>query len=483
MPDEQQLENNYKTFSDSFIKFFLYRLIIVFTIVFTLLNAELKKVDVDINNKVERIKELQQTTGTLPRSDDMFIGAMFFDKGDIGNFGVPYIDSIKSAAFAEQEQLLKQVEQDTKRAYLMQLPFFNNTTVDLRYWIFLLPILYIFSTIFLYIITIQEIIIRKKVLLENADISTLVTYPNQYLKELFALLEIIMVGIYLYVFFEFIKYNDDAINTIVIRLYIFILYFSIIYALYVGEKMKKAELQNNYKPNVFFLYIKRAYAFLIKAVQKLNPLLYLRTGIIFLGSTLFLIMSYSTCDDTERFHAENAKKGYQLFTYKWKQELDSHYSGIFYECLYIVVLFIGFSLLLLNIKRIRHYFSAIRSGTYFLILKWSVLAVCFLFTVYFGFYHLIFYDAFIIISVLLLLHWHYNFNNNFFSTAKGKVFATSSLASYIIYLLPFIFYGTINAIKQFRLRNGWVFFFAALWLFVIGIVFLEISKKNKSRPV
>jgi len=148
-----------------------------------------------------------------------------------------------------------------------------------------------------------------------------------------------------------------------------------------------------------------------------------------------------------------------------------------------VVLLIGFSLLLLNIKRIRHYFSAIRSGAYFLILKWSVLAVCFLLTVYFGFYHLIFYDAFIIISVLLLLHWHYNFNNNFFSTAKGKVFTTSSLASYIIYLLPFIFYGTINVIKQFRLRNGWVFFFAALWLFVIGIVFLEISKKNKSGPI
>ena len=117
MPDEQQLENNYKTFSDSFIKFFLYRLIIVFTIVFTLLNAELKKEDVDINNKVERIKELQQITGTLPRSDDMFTGAMFFDKGDIGNFGVPYTDSIKRAAFAEQEQLLSQVEQDTKRAY------------------------------------------------------------------------------------------------------------------------------------------------------------------------------------------------------------------------------------------------------------------------------------------------------------------------------------------------------------------------------
>ena len=192
--------------------------------------------DVDINNKVERIKELQQTTGTLPRSDDMFIGAMFFDKEDIGNFGVPYTDSIKSAAFAEQKQLLKQVEQDTKRAYLMQLPFFNNTTVDLRYWIFLLPILYIFSTIFLYIITIQEIIIRKKVILENADISTLVRYPNQYLKELFELLEIIMVGIYLYVFFEFIKYNDDTINTIVIRLYMFILYFSIIYALYVAIK-------------------------------------------------------------------------------------------------------------------------------------------------------------------------------------------------------------------------------------------------------
>jgi hypothetical protein len=212
----------------------------------------------------------------------------------------------------------------------------------------------------------------------------------------------------------------------------------------------------------------------LNAIQKINPLIRVSTTQLLIFSTLFLIMSYSSCNDSS-YDAKNNVYGYQLFSLTKLWEGFTPIVSFMLKYAYDMIVLVSFLFLILYGNRLKSLPDqkkyAARNGFFFV-----SLFILILFTVYFSNYNIISSWGDIVITFILFLHWYFMI----FKKTGIKTFFPNAFIFLIVYLAPFLPALCRNIFLAFDRRNGWPFFYAGLFLFVFNLFsFYKQGKKDQ----
>jgi hypothetical protein len=213
---------------------------------------------------------------------------------------------------------------------------------------------------------------------------------------------------------------------------------------------------------------------MIRILSKITSSVYLRTGQILMIITFFLIMSYDSCNEQG---GKPEVRGYELiYTSKqWEGGPDTIEGNVKY--LYVFSIICSVAIFVLSvIKKNRIIYSG-----FFKIFAGGIIKSTFIFSCYFGLYGSVWFnDLHILISILFLLYWNFSsFNKPPFSAPLEVKY----LRNNIIGLLPFIILSFITVIRNYYYRNGWIYFYTSLWLFIIGITFSVKKAKEENKVI
>ncbi len=534
MADENKYSPEFSKQTDYYIKFLIYHLAIIITIVFSLYGAVKKVEDEDVEKKVEEINSLRAISNTLPlyAINDNIIKGMYFEKESCTDndtvlnnlysirltLSAPVfpglakdsvqkkylsdsvnkaIDDIKTAK-DRQIKLLKEIDSLSANAFQLKLTFLGDAQVDLRIWVFFLPFIFLLSCIYIFILDYKILLLKKQALVSGNPLAIEMHYPFFFLRSLLLFVEIFLVTFYIYIILLFFNIQASSLKNYVLYAVLFFGYYGFVYCLYYAERIRMGTIN---AVDQIFLYRKLAVIWkrITVSLSKINPFTYLGTGQLLMIATLFLVMTYNGCDEKKKFSKDEQSKGYELITrskvlwevytknyvdqdkdcektrdlYKNNNDLITliQVSGaLAYKYLYLFL----FLALLVSFS----WYWQKKRKVLFKISSFIIIFSVFTFTVYFGLYRLFEFPSYSFpLSLVCMLYWYFSFYKR---TEDPAFFGLKHLKGLIIFLFPLFILSVINIIKMNPHRNGWIYFYVSLWLLLIAVVYLPLNNKTVS---
>lgn len=287
----------FKTQCDDYIKFLFIHLIIVFTIVFSL-DTAIDKIDgEDIRDKISALNSLCHEAHYLPESDDYILEKMYLEEIRDGMRADTISFNTRNAA---AEKIISEIEQVSSEAFKFKISFLGDVAVDLRYWVFVLPLFLIFSAIYIFILDYKIVLLKKA----NGDvISEHQKHPFNFLRNLLLVVQILLVVGYIWVLFRFLGFGTAAFRSSVKWMYFISVYYAFLYCRYIKNRLDKDALKEKYLPGPLDRlggYIKKLGAALLNSSQKkVRPAFFVGITQALLFSTLFLSMNYTSCGESQ----------------------------------------------------------------------------------------------------------------------------------------------------------------------------------------
>lgn len=483
---------------NSYIKFLLYHFVIMFTVVAALLSATEKIEGDKVQELVRQVIALKDTTGKIPYTDDYIINGRYFEDEqnsekveqiEPDEFIEPPDDSTNRDTVAivtevksqdpvkRQKDLVREIENEVKAPFQFTLSFLGNVTIDMRYWMFFMPLLFIVSLVYIFILD-YKISIEKE-LLGHDKIPMREQYPFRFMRLLLLAAEGILFLLYLFLVFQFFKFTAENLRNLVYKLFILTTYYSLLYCFYVKYTLQFEAIGGRIQNNQLNRYFHRIYSYLLKTTQRiflLTPKVRFSISQVFLLTTLFLVMSYSGCNEREQ-NPEDFIKGFELFTLErqWESRLNPFMGFVLkYSYNLILILSTVVTAIILFRKRNAAGGAGFIKTTYFLSIFFFIL-----FTVYFSNFNIISAWADFVVALLLYGHWYYMTGTKRNVNTSINNIQYKSYYLLVLYLLPFLPFLMFNIIDVFELRNGWGPFYIGLWIYSFNLFgeYLTLSKR------
>jgi hypothetical protein len=473
----------YKEMCDGFTKFLLYHIVIMFTIVFSLMTATQNVEEKGIEEKVDSTKALKDISGVIPVIDDYIITGKYFREDEINTTDIPEKDTAapnnftqeqKQAAYIKQVALIGEIEKEIKRSFQFKLTFLGDVVIDMRYWMFFMPLIFILTLIYIFILDHRIRLVKQ--CSEEAPVKLIAQYPFRFLRAVLLSTELGLLILYLVLVITYFGYNADGFKSIVLKLFYLFLYYSVIYCIYFKHTLDREYLNSAPENNHVIKFLQKGFSFIkarLNALQRINPLLRVSTTQLLIFSSLFLVMSYSSCNDTA-YNAKYNIHGYQLFSLTKLWEGYNTTVSFLLKYAYDTTVILSFLFLILYGNKLKSSSDqnkyTVRNGFFFV-----SLFILILFTVYFSNYNIFSGWGDIIITGMLFLHWYFMVGKK----SSPNTFFPNAFIFLVVYLAPFLPALCRNIFLAFDRRNGWPFFYAGLFLFVFNLFsFYQPVKKS-----
>jgi hypothetical protein len=476
--DEKKLNDQLSSFSDSYIKFLFYHLIIIFTIVYSLLNAVNSRNGDEVREIAEEVRIEAKNYKVFPEYviDDRQIKELYFDQLRIDS-SIEFITSWKrQTVSSEQAVKLKKLEEKLKtvkdiidKTYKIKLSFLGDVFVDLRSWIYFLPVIFLISCIHIFICDYKIKMLKKYALSHMFLLDFNCRYPFTFLRGIFLCFEVALVATYTFLLFQYFEPSQGNIKTFTICTYFSLIYYGAVYCLMVSKEISYY-INGSVEPSSVIRYLRKVKTLISTVFAKWNTRYIFGTGKLLLLSTLFLPMSCG----------QNTTKGLELLTTKslWLHGIPDAY---IYKYLYILSFIAGMLTVFFSGKFKLRYRCELN-----LITSYGVVVPLVFFTTYFSFYFIAVTLSDIdldfsenshiyITGVIFWMLWVALFPKR----ARADVWNLDDLFTFIIFLLPLVFFsvtGCIIVINDMKLF-GWLPFYCSLWLLLLAIV-LKNGRQN-----
>ncbi|NCD68655.1 hypothetical protein [Mucilaginibacter agri] len=461
MGDRNSLSDVYDYFADKLVRFYVVRSVVMLTVVLTLYNGSKVLDNNDIKEKVNSVKAMCGNKRVPPIND--FIVDNLFSKHD------GYNGEIDSATKRKVLVLLDVIKAKYDEAYQIKVSIVGDLNIDLRYWIFIVPFVFLISSIYAYILAVKIRIIEQvsnanaKTGIENLFdkdvISEFQSQPYKFLKFFFVLAELILIGLFIVSCWSFLANFESDINVLIGLCYLTIFYYGLANAVLIKEKLQHVMDVRNNRSLLRIIWDGVAK----KTITMISRISIKRSYIISFISlfiTLFTVMSFRTCAWQ---HEDGDPKGYEMII-KWKFENYGDVINIIYQMCYVstllLALIIGLSWFVK--EKVTQSFYKV---TVYLIVALVNLIFIFL-SVYFGVYiflldsYWIALVTFLLIAIVIgLLKYR----------SGNKLADASNIGRKILFAcFPFFVLAILNLIFFISEAPGWMVFY---W----GVIFIDIS--------
>ncbi|HKR06619.1 MAG TPA: hypothetical protein VJY62_18435, partial [Bacteroidia bacterium] len=398
--------------------------------------------------------------------------------------------NIKLYLSFQQEKLLKQLEQNSTNNFIYRIPFSDNASIDLRIWILILPLLYIFSEIYLFIIRCKLKILLQLAGKEKSDVakkddtflinnitSPFANYPFKYLISVFSVIEsLILTALFGSLLILILPSSLSFIELILIP-YLFVIIYAIGYAQHVGIKIKKNIFEENYQQtaieNVFYKLKNWIFKFFNLVSSKITIV---SASLIIIG-TLFLFVGQGCNEENYLVKIKGIKIVESPFS-KGESFFITSELTIIYNLFYILSLVFSTGSILFFIFTYKKKENEITRSLTFKILFFvsGFLSVVFLFQITSRYF--MDSDLYLVPIVLfLIVYWIIVFRQSLLRSEPRDNFK-SRVNRLIVYLLPFILVALYFSVSLFKRLPGLVLFVFGLLVCWIG--YYEMVSKNKN---
>ncbi|HXB95727.1 MAG TPA: hypothetical protein VNU70_11225 [Puia sp.] len=478
MADKNWLQD-FKDLTDTYTKFMIYHAIVVFIIVFTLINGVWKIQGRDLSDRVRRAKgALRACHSEADRfTQDELLLNMYFSppedkegrprrrENETDTVTYAGMDSVKAALAAKK--CIDSIDEIHVKAFSLRLNFFYDTVIDLRVWIFILPFIFFVSLVYAFILDFKITLVKRLAISDQQPISIADQYPFRFLRRCLILVEALFLVIYTYLLTAFLKDAIGMILTYVYTGYFLLVYYSFVYCCNVAIKMSGAHAIEISDTLTIYRIAARCWKWLYRVIRKIRFQPYLSTGQVLMVLTLFLVMSYDSCD-------HSYVKGYQLWKpqYYWEEDLVVN-NAFIYKYLYIATMLAMVAACCWYFYRSpAHILSRISTwiGSYFF------LAAC-LYSVYFGFYDSLLDALDIFVGVGFFICWYIAMRR----TGRGQLPTPRQFGRFVVILAPFILLSLIHCLRAYKEQNGWIYYYLSIWFITIAcVVYAERSRDAAS---
>lgn len=323
----------YAKLADSYLTFSLLRNFILISIVLTLYNSFRSDDFKQTMRDFEQVKSLGSQSLGIPITNNWVINNMskehgIFDEDKIkamlksraiqsherNDINPSEIDTLAINKIIHlQDSLLRKMDKQINTDFSLNVSFLGSSKVDIQYWIFLLPIIYLMALIHILILN-KKIAIVKSFLVNcepEQKIEAFDNYPFVFLRKVLLMVEFLAVCFFVYTYWYLLELIPGFSFQLLFLIGLSI-YFSIVLYLCIELKL----LQSGGETGLFLHVVMRIYSFLRLCLSKLMwPKLtwrYNLSGTFLIFSTLFLFMSQRGCnweDEPQRKDFLHYKQG------------------------------------------------------------------------------------------------------------------------------------------------------------------------------
>lgn len=321
------VKETFTKLTESYIGFTLFRAVIIITVVLTLFNSLNSPIFKETLNNYNKVIKLSDTSWGVPMTNNWIVNRMYPDHGiyDKDSLSALYTAHSIQSRYMPQEQLQKlflpnvidtakineirhqqdslqvKIEQGLATVFSLNLSFISNTKVDLQYWIYLLPLVYFLSAIYIGIISTKiRLVVEQSDQLalnpqtEGLSLKAFDKYPFLYLKQLLIWIEISFLILFLYTYYSLLLKIPGFFSEIVFLIQIGAFY-SVVSYLRLTDKIIK---DNNSKGHIreIFITIYKYLRHLASGFIKTGRIKrYTISGNFLIIATLFVVMSTRGC--------------------------------------------------------------------------------------------------------------------------------------------------------------------------------------------
>jgi hypothetical protein len=440
-----------------------------------------------IENMVDSTKALSAISGGIPSIDDYIIEGKYFREDEINTSDTTVKDTVaadnfkpeqKQAARTKQVELIGKIESLVKQSFQFKLTFLGDVVIDMRYWMFFMPLIFILSLIYIFILDYRIRLVKK--CSEEAPVKLMAQYPFRFLRAILLSTELGLLILYFVLVIIYFGYNEDGFKSIVLKLFYLFIYYSVVYCIYLKHLLDREYLNGRPENDHVINWLQKGFTFIkarLNAIKKINPLIRVSTAQLLIFSTLFLVMSYSSCTDSN-YDAKYNVHGYQLFSLTKLWEGYTPIVSFMLKYAYDMTVLMSLLFLILYGNKLKslpdHQKYAARNGFFFI-----SLFILVLFTVYFSNYNIVSSWGDIVITLILFLHWYFMI----FKKTATNAFFPNAFIFLIVYLAPFLPALCRNIFLAFDRRNGWPFFYAGLLLFVFNLFSFYTQRIGEKDPL
>jgi hypothetical protein len=395
-------------------------------------------------------------------------------------------DDLVKNSIKKQKELLTEIEKSMTTAFIYNAPFFNGATIDLRFWIIILPFLFILTQVYVFLLLskINVLVLAAKQIEPEAKdnfpdfierpLIPFTAYPFRFIKTTIFLIEAFLLTALTIFLFYFSQDLNTILVDIIKAFYFFMIVYAIGYCQHMNIKIKASAFGNVYPPSLLEKILLYGKQLLKSCIDFVGPRLTITTGSLLLLFTLLLTVGQG-CN-------EKGIKGYKFIS----QTLDKdttwfYYSRIslFYNFAYVLaIVFAVAALVYLIVKKIKPGYTAFAdqylfNGLYFLS---GFFVIIFSFQV--GTRYFLAFDLYLLpLLLFFIIYWSITFRQTLSSLANQNL-VSQKVNRLIIYLLPFLIISFGLSLSLFKRLNGLIFLIAGLLLCWAGFYFLNNVKKQ-----
>lgn len=495
------MKDEFKNLVNQYNRYSLARISILLVLFFSFKSSIKNYNESEISDLVSDICEISLKLKSKPYSSDWLVNVMYLNKcesiyfndhrEDDAPFYTPdekehilsLVDTLnvdKKSLEGYQEEKVNLLEEKLENAFLVEIPIIKSLKVDLRFWLFYLPLLLILSETYLLSISRKIFLVVHVDFNENESSSnTLKEFPiyhNSFKNSalFFKLIEVFLLLIFVDTVSPFALGRNPSYILELLLLYGTSLFLVIAY-----HKFQKIRLLKtlNAPWNKLTIKLLSWYLNQLRWIKKLKGIRIARIGNILLISTLFLNMSQCNV------MGENKYKGYEFFLGKAQWNLkgtmtigsgfDYEFADKFMTLIYLLIILISV------ISMIYITFSRFKRATILHAFSASMIASIITIAIYF-FWDYIPISRFLdwpfmsmLITTLFVLVWY----RKTMTVSSTNISALLIKLSYITYLIPFWLISTY-VISTYSIElTGVLTFWIGLHLSFLGYE-LMLTKKR-----
>lgn len=391
----------------------------------------------------------------------------------------------------KQKELLTEIEKSMKTAFIYNAPFFNGATIDLRFWIIILPFLFILTQVYMFLLLSKInvlVLAAKQIEPEEKDnfpdfterpLIPFTVYPFRFIKTTIFLIEAFLLTALTIFLFYFSQELTTIFVDFIKAFYFFMIVYAIGYCQHMSIKIKASAFGNVYPPSLLEKILLYSKQILKSCTAFAGPGLSVTTGSLLLLFTLLLTLGQG-CN-------HRSIKGYKFIS----QTLDTdttwfYYSSIslFYNFAYfLVILFAVAALGYLIVKKIKPGHTAFTNRYFFNSLYFLSGFLVIIFSFQVGARFFLALDLYLIpLLLFFIIYWSIVFRQSLSPLANTNL-VSQKVNRLIIYLLPFLIISFVLSVSLFKRLNGLIFLNTGLLLCWVGFYFLnDIKRQNAIKP-
>jgi hypothetical protein len=213
-----------------------------------------------------------------------------------------------AAAESEQEKIVRNIERASDKEFIINFSFVGGS-IDLRYGIFFIPLLFILSEVYFFLLRIKFSILTATIKRNFSDeqLFTLnfIRQPSLFLSKLLRFFELLMLALFLKTIIIFSGSVDFLYTVAYISGVALLIYYAALVAnLYAIEMNPNESMLMDRKENLIQTF-RWAEKLMRKVIFKVSKVFSVATGSILIIITLFTTVTFNGCNDTV--------KGYEFF--------------------------------------------------------------------------------------------------------------------------------------------------------------------------